>query len=300
MKKLALLLAILWTGVAWGQTGPKLAVPPFVDRAGSGLAGVGLGLADVLAQRLKDLGLFVIPPSAIQSWVQQFGLVPGPEAWAAAAQGLGAELLIQGSVDKFSASSIALTFLFFTVRGASVYTELGAQVLNFRTGESKRVSGAGTASGPASVEVTLYFPVDVCGGGFRTDKAVYYSGENVTLGYLDPNPLLPPNSFYVVIHPLASSTPSWTSAPASSSPINPCVTWTWNQSFPPAAAPGDYLAKLYDATNVLIATRTFTISPTVAAELVFGTPTFTQAPWGTAFQVAMEDLIAKLLPLLRP
>ncbi len=298
MKRMLLALVLFVSVAAMAQTGPRVAVAPFVEKTYTGLPGIGPGLGEMLAQRLQNLEFFVIPPAALQALVQQFGLVPGPQTWQLAAQNLGAEVFIQGAVEKFSASSMTFTFLFFTVRGASVSTELSAQVVDFRTGESKTVSGFGTASGPASVEVTLYFPIGVCSGGFLTDKAIYYTGETVTLGYLDP---APPNSFYVVIHPVASALPSWTSPVASSTPGNPCVTWTWNQSFPPQAAPGDYVAELYDwPTSVLLATRTFTIAPAAAAELVFGTSAFTQAPWGAALGSAMDELITKLVPILRP
>ncbi|MCR4391719.1 MAG: hypothetical protein NUV94_02810 [Candidatus Acetothermia bacterium] len=122
--------------------------------------------------------------------------------------------------------------------------------------------------------MALYFPLDVCLGGFRTERSVYYSGETVTLGNRDPTP---PNSFYVVVRPATALTPSWTSPVASSAVGTPCV--TWNQVFPP----GDYVAELYQVPNpVPIATRAFTIEAAAAVELVVGSPAFGGAPWGAA------------------
>ncbi|MEW6216780.1 MAG: hypothetical protein AB1543_03785, partial [Candidatus Bipolaricaulota bacterium] len=46
-----------------GFSSPRVAVAPFVDRAGTGLANIGPGLGEMLGQRLAAAGLFVIPPA---------------------------------------------------------------------------------------------------------------------------------------------------------------------------------------------------------------------------------------------
>ncbi|MCX7750177.1 MAG: hypothetical protein N2320_01210 [Candidatus Bipolaricaulota bacterium] len=292
-----LVVALVVGLAAAGAGAPVVAVAPVADEAGTGLANLGLGLGDMLSGRLSREGLLVVPPGALQAWAVQNGLLPGREAWIRAARALGAEVLLLPAVEKFQAVTMAFTLFLFTVRGASVTAELRAEVLKLAVGSGEVVRARGEAAGPTSVEVALHFPIDVCLGGFRTDKGVYWSGEAVTLGYRDPSP---PNAFYVVIHPVASPTPSWTSPVASSTVATPCVTWTWNQLFPPAAGPGDYVAELYRVPNPLpIATRTFTIGAAAAVELVVGSPAFGTAPWGEALGKALDGLVAKILPLVR-
>lgn len=289
----------LWIAVlglalaAGGAAAPVIAVAPFADEAGTGLANLGPGLGDMLVGRLSPHGFLVVPPGALQAWLAQNGLPPTRDNWQAAAAALGAEAVILPAVEKFQATTLAFTLFLFTVRGASVVTDLRAEVVRLPAGPSEILRAHGEASGPASVEVALHFPVDVCLGGFRTDKSVYYSGETVTFGYRDP---APPNSFYVVVHPVSSATPSWSSGSASSTALTPCVTWTWNQVFPPAAPPGDYVVELYQVPNPFpIATRTFTISSAAAVELVVGSPAFGSAPWGEALGQALDELAGKIL-----
>ncbi len=210
---------------------------------------------------------------------------------------MGGDVLVLPAVEKFQATTMSFTLFLFTVRGATVQTDLSAEVVTLATGATQAVGAHGEASGPASVEVALHFPFDVCLGGFRTDKSVYFGGETVHLGYRD---VAPPNSFYVIVRPAASLVPSWTSAVVASAVATPCVTWTWNQVLPPLASPGDYVAELYRTPPVLIATRTFTISAAAAVELVVGSPAFGTAPWGDALAKALDGLTAKLVPILRP
>ncbi len=289
-----------------GFSSPRVAVAPFVDRAGTGLANIGPGLGEMLGQRLAAAGLFVIPPAALQAWLSQTGggvyptgIIPTPDtqAWRTASLALGADVLILPSVEKFYTSTIAFTLFLFTVRGASVQTDLHAEVVHLATGAVQSVTAHGEASGAASVEVHLHFPFDVCSGGFRTSKGVYFDGETVPIGYRDP---APPNTYYITIHSSASPIPNWASATASSTGANPCVTWTWNQALLPHAGPGEYVAILYRVPSpVPIATQTFTISAAAAVELVVGSASFASAPWGEALNQALDSLAAKLLSLVR-
>ncbi len=291
------LFVVLALGLGAWATTPSVAVLPFIDEAGTGLIGVGMGLGRMLAQELSAAGYRVISPDGLKAFLDQNGIQPSPAAWRGAALSLGAEYLVQGRVEDFHASSISIALVFVTMRGASVEVELGATVEDLRGGTSREVRARAEASGPVSLELNLYFPTDVCWGGFRTDKAVYYPGEAVLLGYRDPSP---PNSFYVVIHPAGSPSPSWTSPIRSSSPSDPCVTWTWDQTFGSnQAAPGEYTAELYNALlPTPIANRAFTISATAAAELVVGSGAFQEAPWGKAVADAMAELVKGILDLL--
>lgn len=299
MRQVVTLILVLVAVTLVGLAAPNVAVAPFVDKAGTGLANLGPGLGEMLAQRLSAGGLFVVPPGALQAWLTQNGLLPTRDAWQAAARAFGAEVLILPAVEVFQATTMSFTLFLFTVRGATVQTDLSAEVVTLATGAIQAVAARGEASGPASVEVTLYFPFDVCLGGFRTGKSVYLSGESVRLGYRD---IAPPSSFYVVVHQVASPVPNWTSTVAASTVAAPCVTWTWNQMFGATPAPpGDYVADLYRIPSPIpIATRTFTISAAAAVELVVGSPAFGTAPWGEALAQALDDLTAKLVALLLP
>ncbi len=299
MRRSFVLMLVLAGAMVVGAAAPRVAVAPFVDKAGTGLANIGIGLGEMLAQRLSAEGLFVIPPGALQAWLAQTGMPASPGAWRTAALAMGGDVLVLPAVERFQATTMSFTFLFVTVRGATVQTDLSAEVVALATGAVQAVTAHGEASGPASVEVGLYFPFDVCLGGFRTDKSVYFGGETVLLGYRD---VAPPNSFYVVVRPAASLVPSWSSPVETSAVGAPCVTWTWNQMFGLApASPGDYVAKLYVVPFLVpIATRTFSISAAAAVELVVGSPAFGTAPWGEALGKALDDLTAKLVPILRP
>jgi len=299
MRRSFTLVLILAVVMLAGAAAPRVAVAPFVDNAGTGLANIGIGLGEMLAQRLSAEGLFVIPPGALQAWLVQTGMPASPDAWRTAAMAMGGDALVLPAVERFQATTMSFTLFLFTVRGATVQTDLSAEVVTLATGAIQAVAAHGEASGPASVEVALHFPFDVCLGGFRTDKSVYFGGESVRLGYRD---LAPPSSFYVVVHPVMSPMPNWTSAVAASAVGTPCVTWTWNQMFGPTlASPGDYVAELYRIPNPIpIATRTFSISAAAAVELVVGSPAFGTAPWGEALAKALDDLTAKLVAILRP
>lgn len=305
MRKVLVALAALVGGVwAWAQL-PVVAVAPFAVRAG--LIGADFGLAEMLEGKLGSAGFPVIPARALDSWrLGQGILVRDESAWKAAAQNLGAQYLLLGTLEYLHTVRFSLGFGPFAIQAVSAEAFLSLRLLDLEKSVIQaELSAKGQGQGRATLafELFLAVPWDVCAGGFRTNKSVYYQAEPVVLGYLDPDPNTPPNDFYVVIHPDSSPTPNWSSSGASSSPTDPCVTWTWDQRFPPLAAPGTYVAELYTTAGSLIATTTFDIEPAFSGwslELTFGAPEFAQTPWSQAITEAVDSLWAQLLPILRP
>lgn len=300
MRALGVLLAsVSFFIVGLGEK--TVAVAPFLDR-GSGLIGVDFGLAEMLEARLREAGIPVIPARALESFRVGQNLPRTWDTWKLAAASLGADRLLLGALENLQTAQISIALGFLVIQGVSAQAEVSLAVWDVARGETvATLREKGTGQGQATASFRLFFalPWDVCAGGFRTNKSSYLQGEPVVLGYLDPTP---PRSFYVVIHPAASPAPSWTSS-ASSSAAQPCVTWTWDGHFGATLAdPGLYVAELYDASNMLIATRTFTIEDIFAGwavELRFGAPEFTGTAWYQALSSALDALLSKLLPLLR-
>ncbi len=286
----------------WGLGEKIVAVAPFFDR-GSGLIGADFGLAEMLEAKLREAGIPVLPARALESARLGQNLPPSPNTWQLVAASLGADYLLLGTLENFTTAQISIALGFLIIQGVSAQAEISLVVRNVARGEAVatfREKGTGQGQVTASFRFFFALPWDVCAGGFRTNKALYHQGEPVLLGYLDP---APPNDFHVEVHPVASPTPSWTSAPASSTPTNPCVTWTWDGYFGPnLAAPGPYVAKLYDATNALIATRPFEIVGTFAGwalELRFGAPEFSGTAWYQALAAAIDALSQRVISVVK-
>ncbi len=306
MKKTLVAFAVLAAGVwAWAQL-PVVVVAPFTVRAG--LIGADFGLAEMLEKKLQDAGFSVIPARALESWrVGQGFLIRDENVWKAGAQALGAQILLLGTLEDLRTARITIGLGPLAIQAVSAEVLLSLRVFDLATNQVRatlQAKGQGQGQATLAFQLFLSIPWDVCLGGFRTNKSAYYQGEPVVLGYLDPTP---PRNFYVVIHPQASPTPSWTSPIASSTPSDPCVQWTWDQMFPgpTSATPGIYIAELYPDPNigVPIATKTFEIESIFAGwslELSFGAPEFAQTAWYQALSQAMEALWAQLLPALKP
>lgn len=305
MRKVLVTLAIFIAGAwAWAEL-PVVAVAPFSVRAG--LIGADFGLAEMLEKKLQDAGFPVIPSRALESWrLGQGILLRNENTWKAGAQALGAQILLLGTLENLRTAKITIGLGPLAIQAVSAEALLSLCVFDLATNQIRatlQAKGQGQGQATLAFQLFLSVPWDVCLGGFRTNKSTYYQGEPVVLGYLDP---APPRTFYVVIHPQASPTPTWTSPVASSSSSDPCVQWTWDQTFPgpTPASPGIYVAELYDAAGpTLIATKTFEIEPIMAGwslELSFGAPEFAQTAWYQAISQAMENLWAQLLPILKP
>lgn len=304
MRK-ALIALLVFVGAVWAWAqGPVVAVAPFVVRAG--LIGADFGLAEMLEKKLQDAGFSVLPARALESWRLGQGIPFRDETtWKTGAQILGANFLLLGTLESLNTARITVGLGPLAIQAVSAEALLSLRVFDLgKNAVVATLQAKGQGQGQATLAFQFFFavPWDVCLGGFRTNKVVYYQGEPVLLGYLDPSP---PHSFYVVIHPQTSPAPSWTSPVASSSPSDTCVQWTWDQMFGASLAdPGTYVAELYEATSsTLIATRAFEIEPVFAGwslELSFRAPEFAQTAWYQALQQAMDSLWTQLLPIIKP
>ncbi len=295
-------------GDSLGGSAPVIAVFPFEDRSASALVDVEMGLGRMLAGKLSLEGYNVVPPDALVNWAEQRGLNPRDEGvLRRAAADLGATHVAKGTLEWIRASSVKLSLGPLAIEGAHVRAKVSLEVLSLTEGKVLgKLEGEGESQGKAGLSIDLSFfvslPGDVCAGGFRSNKGTYLSGEPVILGYLDPNPWMDPNSFYVVIEPLGGGPPSWTSALESSAPGDECVTWTWDQMFGMTpASPGLYRAYLYDNTSTLISTLTFEILPTPApwaVEIRVGTPEFRETAWYAALSEALDELVEGIRGLI--
>lgn len=295
---------LLFSLVAWAQAQPLVAVAPALDRSGSGLLGVEFGLSEMVEKRLGDAGFPVLPSRALDSWRLGQGILIGDsEVWKAAAKTLGADFLVLPSLESLRTARLSLALGPLLIEGTSASSQASLTVWDLKAGQEKAVLTAeGTGQGQATPSFRLFLsiPWDVCLGGLRLSKGSYLEAEPVLIGYLDP---MPPNSFYLVIHPQGQLAPAWTAA-GNSTATDPCVRWTWDQRFGGVpAGPGPYQVDLYDSGGSLIATITFEIEPTFAGwatELSFGAPEFLGTAWYQAIDKALTDLFPELLPLIQP
>ncbi|RLE30228.1 hypothetical protein DRJ54_03145 [Candidatus Acetothermia bacterium] len=279
---------------------PVLAIAPFVDESGAGLLGVESGLAQMLAERLQADGYRVIPSLALESWLVGQGIGERTEAsWSQAATAMGADYLLLGTLEALRTSKITLRLGFISIEGVGATARMSLRVVVPAEGkEVARLTAEGSGQGEATASFRLFLslPWDVCLGGLRTSKYTYLAGEPVIIGYRDPSP---PGAFYLVIHPVGLPGPSWTSPVANSTAADPCLSWTWDQSFGGSpAAPGDYRVELYSTSLPgPLAWVDFHISPEPAGwavELEVGTPEFSGTAWNQALSAALEGLVDQL------
>lgn len=308
---LALMGAFIGAGHGWAvpsQSQLVIAVARFDDRSGSGLANVGEGVADLLTDKLVNAGYRVVERAEIESILLERGLNPLVMGdLAQAAQIVGADLLLIGSVSRVDIQETSVSLGFVTVSGATVTVGLSIRAVSVYTSE---VMGATSVEAEAEGQIGLSINIgwlitpgwrtNVCTGGFRTDKSSYYQGEVINIGYLDPSPALP-NQFNV--WPSGPGLPlGFNLGPKSSSfPYPSCITWTWNPS--PPLSPGTYTLNLYDnwgpPWDPLRATTTFTAMtgtapPAWVSEITVGTEQFEGTIVGQAVDAALDELVGKI------
>jgi len=279
---------------------PILAVAPFFDRSGAGLLGVETGLAEMLADRLRAAGYHVIPYLALEGWLTGQGITERREAtWSQAAAAMGARYILFGTLESLQTSKITLSLGFISIQGVGATARASLRVVAAASGEEVAcLTAEGSGQGQATTSFRLFFslPWDVCLGGLRTNKLTYLSGEPVIIGYRDPSP---PGTFYLVIRPAGLPGPNWTFPTASSTTSDPCLSWSWDQTFRGVpAAPGDYTVELYRIPILgPIALAAFRISPEPAGwsvELKVGTPEFSGTAWNQAISAALDALADQL------
>ena len=288
-----------------------IAVARFDDRSGSGLANVGEGVADLLVEKLVNAGYRVVERQEIESILLERGLNPMLTSdLAQAAQLVGADVLLVGSVTKVNIQETTISLGFFTVSGATVTVGLSIRAVSVYTTE---IMGATSVEAQAEGETGFSLNLgqlfsaltgwraNVCTGGFLTDKASYVQGEIVNFGYLDP---APPNTYRVIVKDSLGTT-IWISSWKGSAPADACVTWSWDQRdlWWNPVPPGSYTAELWLGVATLVATRSFTITvgtpPTWVSEITVGTEEFMETIVGQAVDAALDELVIEIGNILQ-
>jgi len=287
-----------------------LAIARFDDRSNSGFANVGQGVADLLTEKLVNRGIRVVERAELESILMERQLNPLiREDMALAAQLLGADLLLIGSVTNIDVQETSLSLGFLAVSGATVTTDLSSRLVSVYTSEILRATSVtGNAEGTTGFSLNFGqlfstlsgIQANVCLGGFLTGKSTTVQGEIVYFGYRDPAPM---NTFRVLVKN-SLGTVIWVSSWNSSTPATPCVTWAWNQRdfWGNPAPPGSYTAELWLGVATLVAVRPFTIAvgapPVWVNELSVGTQEFSDTVVGEAVEDALEQLVAQLGTML--
>jgi hypothetical protein len=288
-----------------------IAVARFDDRSNSGLANVGEGVADLLVEKLVNAGYRVVERQEIESILLERGLNPMLTSdLAQAAQLVGADVLLVGSVTKVNIQETTISLGFFTVSGATVTVGLSIRAVSVYTTE---IMGATSVEAQAEGETGFSLNIgqlistlsgwraNVCTGGFLTDKGSYVQGEIVNFGYLDP---VPPNTYRIIVKDSLGTT-VWVSSWGGSAPANPCVTWSWDQRdlWWNPVPPGSYTAELWLGVATLIAVRSFTITvgtpPSWMSEITVGTEQFRETIVGQAVDEALDKLVVEIGAILQ-
>ena len=305
------LLAVLGASLGLSDRGLAaeplvLAVARFDDRSNSGFANVGEGIADLLTEKLVNRGIRVVERAELEGILAERQLNPLiREDMALAAQLLGADLLLIGSVTSIDVQETSLSLGFLAVSGATVTTDLSSRLVSVYTSEILRAASVtGNAEGTTGFSLNFGqlfsnlagIQANVCLGGFLTGKSTSVQGEIVHFGYRDPAPT---NTFRVLVKD-SLGTVIWVSSWNSSTPATPCVTWAWNQRdlWGNPVPPGSYTAELWLGVAVLVAIRPFTIAagapPVWVNELTVGTEAFSGTVVGEAVEDALDQLVYEL------
>jgi len=289
-----------------------IAVARFEDRSGSSLANVGEGVADLLTEKLVNAGYHVVERASIDTVLLERGLNPLVTGdLAQAAQILGADLLVKGSVIRVDIQEMKISLGFVSVSGAAVTTALSSRLVSVYTTE---IMGAPSAE--ADAEGTTGFSLNigqlispgwrssVCTGGLRTDKSVYYQGEIINIGYLDPSPFPPgPCMGCGYYGDVTGPSGTFLLGYKRGYPSSPCITWTLNPS--PPLLPGIYTIRLYHGVTISpFISTTFTVvaggtPPAWMSEITVGTEQFRETIVGQAVDEALDKLVVEIGDVLQ-
>lgn len=288
----------------------KVAVLPFEDLTGSGFVRVGEGVADKLIEQLAAIGVRVLERFEIESIMQERGLNPSLMADVSmAGRLLGADVLITGSVSELEIRSVTLRVVFISVSGADVKVGMSARLVNVHTSEIMSIVPAeGHDQGVSGVSCDLtgllsslkaHYP-DICSGGLQLARSWYNTGESIPIGYRNPSA---PGWFSIEITTGAGHFVRWLGWQHIGT--DDCSIWHWDQLNTAGLqmSPGIYSARLWDGTSYL-ATVGFQIRPGISlnihpsANITIGTEQFEETVMGSAVNLAVDGLIAGLIPAL--
>jgi hypothetical protein len=288
----------------------KIVVAPFTDFTGTGFLRVGEGVSDKLADRFMGMGIRVLDSSELQSIMQERELNPFVTSdMALAAQLLGADILITGSVTELEVRDSSLQLGILSISSAEVNIRLAASLVNVSTSQvMSLVPAEGYAEGATgfSLDLTGLFGMlnsdsaDLCGGGLQTARSWYNVGESIAIAYSNPGIA---NWFSIEITTSVGSFVQWLGWQYTGT--NDCSVWNWDQldSSGFQMSPGVYTAKIWDGI-AYIAEVNFQIRPGIslailpATEITVGTEQFEDTTVGNALNGAVDDLAIGLLSAL--
>ncbi|MBU1048753.1 hypothetical protein KKG90_01895 [Candidatus Bipolaricaulota bacterium] len=285
----------------------KIVVAPFSDLSGSGFLRVGEGVSDKLMDQFLGMGLRVLERSELESIMQRRELNPSlPSDLALAAQELGADILIAGSVTALDVHESSLQLGVLAIRSAEVNIRLSASLVDVYSAEMVgAVDAEGYAEGTTgfSFDLTGFLGImasdsdDLCGGGLQTARSWYSVGEAISIAYHNPGAA---DWFSIEISTSIGSFVRWLGWQFVD--MNACTLWNWNQlnTSNLQMSPGVYTAKIWDGI-AYVAQVSFQIRPGIslsvlpATEITVGTPQFEDTVVGSALNAAVDNLSVNLL-----
>ena len=288
----------------------KVVVAPFDDFTGSGFLHVGEGVSDKLIDRFLGMGVRVLDRSELESIMQERALNPFLTSdMALAAQLLGADILITGSVTDLEVQDTTFHLGFLSFDSAQVDVRLSARLVNvYTTQVISTVPAEGHAEGTTgfSLDLTGFLGMlesgsaDLCGGGLQTARSWYNVGESIAIAYRNPGTA---EWFSIEITTSVGSFVRWLGWQYVGT--NDCNVWDWDQLSAAGfqLSPGVYTAKIWDGI-AYVAEVSFQIRPGIslsvlpATEITVGTVQFEDTVVGNALNLAVDDLAVGLLNAL--
>ena len=300
-------LVPLASSIAQQVGGIRVAVGSFEDRSESGWNNVADGVAEKVDERLAETGIRTIDRGEFEETMQRQGLNPYSlfDA-AAAAREMGADMLITGSIVSISVDEASLSLGPFSLGDASVDVSIFADVTDAFAGEpvfTLSAEGHRAESSGLSIDLDLLRSASgggsICSGELRTDRDVYYSGELISIGYLNPSAA---SWFGVEIHDATGAFLRWLGWEYSTS--GGCSQWSWDQrdSFGVRVSPSVYVAKIWDG-SAYAASTIFQIQPGFSLfplfdEITIGRAGFEESVVGAAVNRAVDNLVSTVVSSL--
>jgi TolB-like protein len=287
---------------------PRVAVTAFDDQSRMRLANLGAGVADKLADRLAASGVRIVARGEIETLMQEEGLNPTSFGdLARAAQELGVDLLITGTVEDVAVAAMTLDLGLVRLTSAEARAAATARMIDASADAVVAVSSA-SGSGKGTPGLSIYLgsffspspSCDACGGGLVSERTAYAEGELVSFGYVNPSAS---GWFGLEVYDSDGAFLRWLGWHFVTR--DACETWFWNQrdALGSSVGAGIYVARLRDG-DAHTETVTFQIRPGLSISLpsldqvTVGTSAFDSDIVGVAIDDVVDQLAASLLPAI--
>jgi TolB-like protein len=288
--------------------GPRVAVTEFGDQSRMRLANLGAGVADKLADRLAASGVRIVARGEIETLMQEEGLDPTSlDDLSRAAQELGVDLLITGTVEDVVVDAMTLELGLVRLTSASARTEATARMMDASADAVVAVASA-SGSGKGTTGLSIYLDgffspspsCDACGGGLVSERAAYAEGELVSFGYVNASAS---GWFGLEVYGSDGTFLRWLGWHFVVR--DACKTWFWDQrnALGSSVGAGIYVARLRNG-DARTETVTFQIRPGLSISLpsldqvTVGTSAFDSDIVGIAIDDVVDQLAASLLPTI--